>query len=131
MNSETRLTTHPQFRQIALSIYIGVLLIGLFDWFSGRPPSTLFPIEPSTRLIIFCGALLLLVGMELSRKSILSLQLPAQNVLYLFSSLTLSGIAISISSFSYTQLLFLISILFAELTFQRGLRVGTILITFG
>ena len=129
-NEGNRLATHPQFRQISLAVYVGVLIIGVLDWVLGRPPSTMVPLASSVRFAIFCVALVLLIGMELGRQSFSSLNQDTQNKLYHFALISLSGIVIAISSQNYAQLLLLIAILFAELTFQRPIRIATILATF-
>ena len=127
---EVHLTTHPQFRQIALVVYVGVLIIGIFDWLSGRPPSTLISIDPMVRFGIFCIAILLLILLEVGRQSLLNFQLPLRDPQYLFITLLISSMVLSVSNYFYTQFLFLITILFSELTFQKRIRMITILTTF-
>ncbi|MEM7335403.1 MAG: sensor histidine kinase [Chloroflexota bacterium] len=129
-NKESQLTTHPQFRQIALVVYIGVFLIGLLDWLSGRPPSTLWEIDPTIRLTIFCVAMSLLILMEIGRQSIFKSHMLVWGRLYLIVTIILGGIVLAISNYFYSQLLFLVTILFSELTFQRRIRAITILTIF-
>ncbi len=129
-DQEAHFTTHPQFRQIALVVYIGVIIIGIFDWSSGRPPSTLIPIDSRIRFGIFCGAILFLILLEVSRHSFWGYQLSIRDSLYLFITILLSSIVLSVSNYFYTQFLFLIAILFSELTFHKRIRIITIITTF-
>ena len=121
--------THPKYRQIALVIYVGVLLIGLFDWFySSRPPKGVFGLDPSLGLIIFCVSMVMLFCLEMIRpERVLATQQYA--VFHLISITVLSAIAISFSKHYYGELLLLIAVLFAELTFKRWVSLTTVVVT--
>ena len=122
-----RPTTHPQYRQIALIICIGVLFVGIFDYFTGAAPSSLFRLKTNARFSIFCMALMLLCGLELIRWRTPQLMRPA---IHLILMLLFSGLALATSRHHYSQLLLLTSILFAELTFPRWVAVLTIVTNF-
>ena len=122
-------TTHPQYRQIALAIYIGVLIIGLIDWMLGSPPSYALPFDPVIRFIIFFLTVAALIVLEIWRPSSPS-NTSNQAIVHLISKIVLSSLAMGVGNQFYTQLLFLIAILFAEITFSRRTSMITIGITF-
>ncbi len=123
-----RPTTHPQYRQIALIIYTGVLLVGIYDYFSGRPPTSGINLSPEIRFVIFCSAILLMCLLELIH------QRRRQQLInpgaHLILTLLLAGFALSVSNLNYSQLLLLPPILFAELTFPRWMSLSTIFAAF-
>ncbi|MEM7115235.1 MAG: sensor histidine kinase [Chloroflexota bacterium] len=122
-------TTHPQYRQIALAIYIGVLIIGLIDWMLGSPPSYALPFDPVIRFITFFLTVAALIVLEIWRPSSPS-NTSNQAIVHLISKIVLSSLAMGVGNQFYTQLLFLIAILFAEITFSRRISLITIGITF-
>lgn len=123
-------TTHPQYRQIAVIIYSCVLFVGIFDFVAGRPPTSSLPIGASMRLFIFCAAILAMCALEWVQQSrqTRSWISPA---LHLVLVTLLSGIPLPLSNANYGQLLLLIPILFAELTFDRWVSYLTIFVVFG
>ena len=121
----SRLTTHPKYRQIALSIYIGVLIVGLFDWLVNRPPTAALPLPSQLRLVIFSFSILSLIGLEFWRT--MPGQAPDDRArFHLLSKIILSGLALLVGQYFYTQLLYLVVIFYAELTFSRKWTVLTI-----
>lgn len=122
-------TTHPQYRQIALAIYIGVFIIGIVDWILGNPPSYALPLPLVFRFIIFFLTVAALIVLELWRPSKPS-DSSNQAMIHLISKIVLSSLAMAVGNQFYTQLLFLIAILFAEITFPRWISMITIGTTF-
>ena len=108
--------THPQYRQIAIIINIGVLLVGIFDYFTGRPASAMFNIEANVAVAIFCVMVLLLGGLEFLRPYAAQYIGPGVHLLIM---VILSGVALAMSRHHYSQLLLLVAILFAAITFSR------------
>ncbi len=129
-SAENQPVTHPQYRQIALAIYGGVLIVGLFDWFSGHPPSTIIPLDLNTRLIIFCVTLVALIALELVRPTVTPSTTTKWAAVYLIIIICLSSLALTLSNYIYTQLLFLSAVLFAELTFHRRISILTTITAF-
>ena len=127
--TKTAPTTHPQYRQIALIIYGGVLLIGAFEFFSRRPPSSLLAIRPERGFVLFCIAIILLSLLELLRPKTRPLA-HSHPAIHLVLMLVLSGLALSVVHYDYAQLLLLTVILFAELTFSRRMTALIILVSF-
>ena len=121
--------THPKYRQIALVIYVGVFLIGLFDWlFSSSPPKGIFNFGPTIGLILFCISMVLLICLEMIRPTrVLASQQYA--VFHLVGITILAAIAISITKHHYGELLLLIAVLFAQLTFNRWVTISTVITT--
>ncbi len=121
--------THPQYRQIAIVICISVLLVGIFDYFAGRPSTSPVNLDATIRLIIFGSALLLMCALELIRQH----QRRSQTIypiIYIVLVTLLSAIALSVSNPNYGQLLLLLPILFAELTFPRWVSVLIVFVAF-
>ncbi len=126
-DDNTTSTTHPQYRQIAIIFYGCVLFVGVFDFLSGRPPTSWVDLDSSTRLIIFCTAVLLMCGLEITNQLQRSRIHPLVHLVFVT---VLGGVALSVSNTNYSQLLLLIPILFAELTFSRVVVALTCLTTF-
>ena len=101
-------TTHPQYRQIAIIFYGCVLFVGVFDFLSGRAPTSWVDLDASTRLIIFSTAVLLMCGLEITNQLQRSRIHP---LLHLVFVTVLGGVALSVSNTNYSQLLLLIPIL--------------------
>ena len=121
--------THPKYRQIALVIYGGVLLVGLFDWLlSSRPPKGIFGLEATTGLILFGTIMVLLIYLEMIRP-IRVLASEHYAVFHLVAITLLASVAISVSKHYYGELLLLIAVLFSQLTFSRWVKLSTILFT--
>lgn len=116
--------THPKYRQIALTIYVGVLINGLFNWLVGRPMTSVFSLPNGVPILIFCAAVGSLIFLEATRSS------QPKSIGYLVVIVTLSGIAIAVSPYLFSQLLLLIAVLFAELTFSSRTSWITIGVTF-
>ncbi len=119
-------TTHPQYRQIALIIYLGVLFIGIYDHFVGRPPTSPIELSSDIRLAIFCVAVLLMCLLEEIHQRRISTR-PISPIVHLVSTMLLAGCALAVSNQNYSQLLLLTPVLFAEVTFQRWVSVLTAL----
>ncbi|MEM8858477.1 MAG: sensor histidine kinase [Chloroflexota bacterium] len=121
---------HPKFRTIALSIYCGVFVIGLLDWLVERPPPVVLRVSSEAALALFCSSVGTLILLEWLRTRVNFLQSTRRGYIYLSVKILLSGIAIGVSDNDYSQLLFLIAILFAELIFSRKVSLITIAVCF-
>lgn len=119
-------TTYPQYRQIAVIIYGCVLLVGIFDYWHGRPPTSALDLPPHIRLAIFCTALILMSMLDLINQR----WRPIHPAVHLFLMIGLSLLILLVSNANYSQLLLLILILSAELTFPRWVSILTMISTF-
>ncbi len=122
--------THPQYRQIAVIIYSCVLIVGIFDYIIGRPPTSNIDLPSNIRLVIFCLAIICMGVLEWIQQSKRTQGL-IHPALHLALVTILSGIPLQLSNPNYGQLLLLIPILFAELTFARWIPYLTVSVVFG
>lgn len=122
-------TTHPQYRQIAIIIYSCVLFVGIFDYVVGRPPTSAVPLNATIRLTVFCAVIICMCVLEWIQQRPQT-RLLISPPLHLLLVTLLSGIPIQLSNPNYGQLLLLIPILFAELTFARWVSYLTIFAAF-
>lgn len=121
----------PEFRQLTRFICIGVLLIGTWDAFSGTFPSSLFPIDPTIRFMLFCLSIVCLLFLEWWLPNRVSetgneSSRYLSHAGYLTSLLVLTGLAVSIWEYRYTVLLFAVAILYSRLNFRAWVSYITI-----
>ena len=68
-SAENQPITHPKYRQIALTVYVGVLILGLFGWLNETPTTKLFSNSAYAGLFLFCVAIAGLILLEIGRQT--------------------------------------------------------------
>ena len=127
-SAENQTIIHPQYRRIALTVYSGVLALGVFGWLSGTPFPSLFRISPFVGLSLFCVSIVILIALEFGRQSIQFGKYIRPNV-HLPAQIMLTAFALATAPHFYGQFLFLVVILFTELTFSRRVRIVTVTVS--
>ena len=110
-----------RYRLLAIVIYLGTLIVALFGWTLGRPPSApLLDQEPVTRFAIFACAIVALLILDLRVVSTYGLKLSSNdNRLHLAARILLLTVAFVTAGIELTILVYLLLSLYAYLTAGR------------